>query len=161
HGDVKHGELRRSYVGVRSVRDGANGDFPLLGGELDRVTEQVVEDLLQLAFVGPDLRQPFREADLQHDLLLGRQGAYDGAHPADDFRHVQRLAVQLQPPGFDLGQVQDVVDQLQQVPAAGEDVVDVALLARVQLAEGPVRQYFRKTDDRVERRPQLVAHVGQ
>ena len=42
-----------------------------------------------------------------------------------------------------------------------EDVVEVLGLLLVQLAEHPLVQHLREADDRVERRAQLVRHVGQ
>ena len=43
----------------------------------------------------------------------------------------------------------------------GKNVVDVFVLLVVQLAEVLFQQHFRKADDRVERRAQLVRHVGE
>ncbi len=62
---------------------------------------------------------------------------------------------------LDLGQVEDVVDEREQVVARGEDVVEVLRLLLVDLAEHPFAQHLREADDRVQRRPQLVRHVGQ
>ena len=45
--------------------------------------------------------------------------------------------------------------------AGREDVVEVLLLLLVDRAEHPLPQHLRETDDRVQRRPQLVGHVGQ
>ena len=45
--------------------------------------------------------------------------------------------------------------------AEREDVVEVLLLLRVDLAGDPLAQHLREADDRVQRRPQLVGHVGQ
>ena len=42
-----------------------------------------------------------------------------------------------------------------------EDVVEVLLLPLVQLAEHPLGQHLGEADDGVQRRPQLVGHVGQ
>ena len=49
----------------------------------------------------------------------------------------------------------------EQVPARVEDVVQVLGLLVVDLAEHPLGQHLREADDRVERRAQLVRHVGQ
>ena len=76
-------------------------------------------------------------------------------------RQVEAAELQLHPPGLDLGQVEDVVDERQQVAAGGQDVVEVLLLLVVELAEQPLQQHLGEADDRVERRAQLVRHVGQ
>src|SRR5262249_54086519 len=45
--------------------------------------------------------------------------------------------------------------------ARGVDVPQVLILPLVQLTEQAVRQDLREADDRVQRRPKLVGHVGQ
>jgi len=45
--------------------------------------------------------------------------------------------------------------------ARGIDVLQVFLLLLVQLAEHAVRQDLGEADDGVERRPQLMRHVGE
>ena len=45
--------------------------------------------------------------------------------------------------------------------AGGEDVVEVLRLLLVHLAEHPLAQHLGEAEDRVQRRPQLVRHVGQ
>ena len=86
----------------------------------------------------------------------------DHHHPA-----LERLAQREEPDlelhlaRLDLRQVEDVVDQGEQVVGRGEDVVQVLLLLLVHLAEQLLLQDLGEADDRVQRRPQLVAHVGQ
>src|SRR6185437_10158102 len=63
--------------------------------------------------------------------------------------------------GFDFGEVKDVVDELQKMAAADEDVVAVFELPVVQIAEDFVGEHFGESDDGVERRAQFVAHVGE
>ena len=71
------------------------------------------------------------------------------------------LEVQLHAPGLDLRQVEDVVDQREQVPPRVQDVGEILRLLVVDLAEHLLGQDFREADDGVERRAQLVRHVGQ
>ena len=70
-------------------------------------------------------------------------------------------AAELQSPGFDLGQVENVIDELEQMSTAIENVVRVLELAVVQVAKRLVHEYLGKADDGVQRRAQLVAHVGE
>ena len=60
---------------------------------------------------------------------------------------------------FDLGQVEDVVDHVQQHLARLLDVLHVALLLVVQRLDRA--QHVAEADDAVQRRAQLVAHRGQ
>src|SRR5437867_1158409 len=72
-----------------------------------------------------------------------------------------RLAVERHLAGFDLREVEDVVDQREQMLAATEDVADEPPLLVGHLAQQPIPEHFREADDGVERRAQLVRHVGE
>ena len=63
--------------------------------------------------------------------------------------------------GLDLGQVEDVVDQLEQVGAGAVDRLRELDLPVVEVAVGVVGQQLRQDQQRVERRAQLVRHVGE
>ena len=67
--------------------------------------------------------------------------------------------MQLHPPGLDLGEVENVVDQREQMPARAEHAIErlEVLLERL----GILPQHLGDADDGVERRAQLVAHVGE
>ena len=69
--------------------------------------------------------------------------------------------LQLEPSGLHLGQVENVVDQGEEMPARGQDVLEVLGLLLVHLPEHPLGQDLREAEDRVQRRPELVGHVGQ
>ena len=74
-------------------------------------------------------------------------------------RHQARLEDHA--PGLDLGEVEDLVEELEQVLARRPDVTEVFLLALVQVAEQPVEEDLGEADDRVERRPELVRHARE
>ena len=76
-------------------------------------------------------------------------------------RHLHRLQVERHLAGFHLGQIEDVVDQREQMLAAAEDVADEPALLIGQLADQAVAEHLGEADDGVERRPQLVRHVGE
>ena len=73
----------------------------------------------------------------------------------------ERRDLELDLPRLDLREVEDVVDEREQVVARREDVVEVLLLLLVDLAEHLLAQHLREAEDRVQRRPQLVRHVGE
>ena len=80
-------------------------------------------------------------------------------HVLDQRRQREQFEVKLHSPRLDLGEVQNVVDQREQVPARAEypiERLDV-LLQRL----GVLPQHLGDADDRVERRAQLVAHAGE
>ncbi len=69
--------------------------------------------------------------------------------------------MQLHLASLDLREVEDVVDDAQQVLARGVDVAQELGVLGVDLGLQAVQQDLGEADDRVERRAQLVAHVGQ
>ena len=74
-------------------------------------------------------------------------------------RQIGRADEQVEPAGLDARQVQDVVDQREQVLAA---LPDRRQPRGAALGEAPVvLQDLRVAEDRVQRRAQLVAHVGE
>ena len=62
---------------------------------------------------------------------------------------------------LDLGQVEDVVDQLEQVGAGAVDRLGELHLLGGEVAVGVVGQQLGQDQQAVERRAQLVRHVGQ
>jgi hypothetical protein len=79
----------------------------------------------------------------------------------DSRREMEVRQLQFHPPGFDLREVQDVVDQGQQMLSGRVNVLQVFLLLLVQLPEHALGQHFGEPDDGVEGRPELVRHFGQ
>ncbi len=88
-------------------------------GELDRVAEQVEQDLAQPRHVADDGR---RHLALEHvgevEVLLGRARADQVERRLDAVAQVERLRLDVHPPGLDLREVEDVVDDRQQRVAA-------------------------------------------
>ena len=69
--------------------------------------------------------------------------------------------VELHLPRLDLREIEHVVDELEQVVALVEDVAQVLLVVGGDRPDLPVVHELREADDRVERRAQLVRHVGE
>ena len=133
-----------------------------LGGELQRVAEQVLQDLLQALGIGDDAA-----AEMLVDLHLERQALRFGLvaeRPRHGLEHVGEedlLGVDGDGAGFDLGEIEDVADQVQKVGAGAVDGAgELDLLGR-EVAFGILGELLAQDQDRVERRAQLVAHVGQ
>ena len=95
-------------------------------GELDGIADQVEQHLRDAALVAVAVRQVRRHLDLEGELLLGRQ-RFDGAeHTVHDVldRVVGEREREL--PGLDLGQVEHVVDQAEQMPAVALHALEQA-----------------------------------
>ena len=125
---------------------------------LDAVGEQVEQDLVELRGVGPHRRQlggqEGRDADA---LVLGAR--FDHRQDVEERgAQVDGLEVELELAGLDLRQVEDVVDQVEEGLAVGEDALDEPLLLLVELAGHAAEEHVAVADDRGERRAQLVTH---
>ena len=151
------------------MEDGLPGGDPLPGAraqhdltalrELHRVRQQVHEHLLepirvpahQLGEAGLNLRD---EVDPPPLSLLADQREGLG----DDVVEVEGRPLEHEPPGVDLREVQDVVDDREEQPPARLNRAHELELPRGQLG---VEQERRHPDDRVHRGADLVAHVGE
>ena len=77
-----------------------------------------------------------------------------------DFGQRRRFPRQRQLAGLDLREIENFVDQLQQIPSRVENLVDAGLLGGRRRRGIGVDQ-LGETEDRIERRAQLMAHAGQ
>ncbi len=114
---------------------GAEMDTSADRRKLDSIRKQVVENLLQAGWVGPD------RVESRLDFQIQRQAFFLGKRAEDRAGCPQRLGdiagdrLQTDMTGFDLGQVQHIIDEFKQVPAAGKRVADISSLPVVKLAE--------------------------
>src|SRR6202022_1341110 len=93
-------------------------------GELDRIGQQVQEDLAQPGLVGADSDgQVRREIADEVEPLLPRSHLDDLCNDAQEFGQHDVGAAELELARFNLGEIQDIVDQRQQLPAALPDHV--------------------------------------
>ena len=153
---VDDGDLDRVLEPARAQRDA-----PARGGELDRVREQVDDDLLELADVGDPVAEAVLDLERQHQAVAAGPLADQRRAVVEQHRQRGPRQIELHPAGLDLREVEDVVDQREQVVARAVDVEQVLELLVVDLAEHLLAQHLGEADDRVERRAQLVRHVGE
>ncbi len=157
--DTGVGDLEQHARTVVGIKSGGDGHFAPLG-ELDGIADQVDQHLLELVGVclqsGQVVLDPGRQCQatgfclhLHHVDQLGNQRS--GAGGVD---------LQLHAPGLDLRQVENVVDQAEQVLAVAVNLLRVAELALPEHAIAVLLQDAGEADDGVQRRAQLVAHVG-
>ena len=141
---VGHRDHHEPPLGVGPERDPAP-----FGRELDRVGEQVVEDLAELAGVLPHQRDRLVEPAFQVDVLpLGDRPGQRGEGLAD-VADREVLGPDLHLAALDLGQVEDVVDHPQEHLARGLDVRRVPPLPVVELVGAG--EDLGEPDDRVQR----------
>ena len=133
-------------------------DFAALR-ELHRIVEEVQEHLAQPRLVADHrLRHLLVEHVGQVESLLRREGGHEVEGGLDAGAQVERLPLEIEPPGLDLREVEDVVDHRQQRLAARADHLGKTALLGVEVG---AEQELRHPDHRVHRRPDLVAHRGE
>ncbi len=148
--------LQPAVAGPYRQRDAA------LGGELEGVGQQVEDDLLQPLFVGPDgLGQRLVELDVEDEPLFRRELAEGPLHMLAKAGHRHVAELDRHGAGFDLRQIENVVDQAEQIGAGAVDGARELGLLLVEVALLVVGQQLRQDQQRIERRAQFVAHVGQ
>ena len=94
-------------------------------GELGGVGEQVEQRLADLGLVGVHRADVVGARDDQRVAVLLHQRLDDRLDVPHELADLERLQEQVHPPGLDLGEVQDVVDQPQQVLAGRVDPLEV------------------------------------
>ena len=145
-------------IGLEVFGTHRDGHFPF-SRELDRVRDQVDDDLLQPRRVGHQTPRNTR-VDLiaQRNAFLARYTHKQIDRLGDAGPQFETMGFEFDAPGFDLRKIQNVVDDRQEGIAAGADDLDVlALLAR----ERGAQQQAGHADDAVHGGSDLVAHHGQ
>ena len=130
-------------------------------GELGGVGEQVEQRLPDLGLVGVHRADVVGALDHQRVAVLLDQRLDDRLDVPDELADLERLQEQVHPAGLDLGEVQDVVDQPEQVLAGRVDPLEVREERLLVEVLGLLLEHLGVADDGVQRRPQLVAHVRQ
>ena len=144
-----------------SAAASAHGDAAAFRGELHRVRQQIERDLLEGAAVGAQMQvgRDFRD---QLEVLVLRPGR-DDAHGIGQQRvELEILEIEADAASLDLRHVEDVVDDVEQIlPAAADVAAILAVFLGAERAEHARLHDLGETDDGVERRAQLVAHIGE
>ncbi len=141
-------------------RDGGDGDHDFAAvGELDRVGQQVDQDLAQARDVA-DQRGGHAVVDEvgEVDVLLAGFGADQVHRLFQAAAQVEGIVLDFQLADLDFRVVEDVVDDGQQSFAAGAHGLGVIALFVV---DAGVEQQAGHADHGIQRRPDFVAHVGE
>lgn len=153
--------VRHGHFGKRTVHACNHRYFSSIGRELDCVGEQVQQDLLGFSLVAAELAERIVNRALERYAMPYRPLPDQRNCIVECGRKMEPRHVEFHPPRLDLGQIQDVVDERQQVFARGMDVLQVVVLFGVQFAEHPLQQNFGKAVDRIQRSAQFVTYVGE
>ena len=160
---VAHPQAQHRQAAVGDTRLNADLQFDLaLIGKLQGIGQQVAQNLVQTHTVTEDvLGHVVRHQIEQAQALLFGLRAHAGIQLLEHLAHIQRLQLELHAPGLDLGQVEHVIDQLQQITAGLVHDVGMLDLFGAEVAEGVLFQLIAEDQNAVERRAQLMGHIGE
>src|SRR6185312_1177216 len=141
---------------ARIERDAAAGL-----GEFHRIGQKIEQYLAQLRRFARDQHQILRLGEIEHQAAARALVAHHAGAIGHDVAHVDGFVIDGELAGLAFRQVQHAVDDGEQVAAALQNVGDVGgVILVVELAEQLALHDLGEADDGVERRAQLVAHVG-
>ena len=130
-------------------------------GEVDRVRQEVAEDVSDLVAVGAHAGQVRCDIDREEQRPLGDERSVERRHLRDQLIHGE-IAVRRRELVRRAARVrEDVADHVQQLPAAADHADDALALPRVELAEDPIAQDLGVRDDGRQRRAQVVRDVRE
>ena len=140
---------------------GVSAHRPSPAANLIPLVTQVEQRLAQLAFIAEQVRQVVVHLGVALPTApLGARRRAPRWHKSGSPSTTSSTQLDLLRPR--LRQIEDVVDQLQEMSAAPADIIDIVAIALVgDRPEGLAQHDLGETDDRVQRRAQLVAHHGQ
>ncbi len=155
---VVHLEAQHDRLGVLAGHAHPRQDAAFIG-ELDGIAEQVGHDLAQPVRVAADRhRDVVGDVEVEADPLAGR---LRGIHVVDVVQQVPQVEIDVldgQLAGLDLGKIEDVVDDHQEVLARALDQGGVVALG---FGERGRQQHLGHPEHAVHRGADLVAHGGQ
>ncbi len=105
--------------------------------------------------------QIWRDLGLKIEFGLGCFHAHQLDAICNNHAEVEVRFAQFEPAGLDLGEVEDVVDEFQQMMAGGVDDLRIFYMLADIGAECAGEDHLGKAEHGVQRRAQLVAHVGE
>ncbi|OPZ06763.1 MAG: hypothetical protein BWZ08_02215 [candidate division BRC1 bacterium ADurb.BinA292] len=149
-------------AGLFGVDLGPDADGAFFG-ELDGVADEVDQDLLGAVEVG--VGEQFLGiggADLEGEVQAGagRLDAGEAFDLAQEFFDREVVDQEIHAAGLDAGDVEDVVNELEQVLGRGEGVGDVLALLLGAFAQA-LQDQLEEANDRVEGGAQLMAGIGE
>ena len=155
---ILHGKTDPAARTVDGLQTRFQPDRAFLG-EFDRIIEEIEQDLPEThAIAAQSLRNRRVDIDKQRQALFLRLQFSNRRDPGNQLVEIEGRRFELELAGFDLGEIEDVVDQILQVPAGAADFFQVVALLRRQ--PGFQRQ-VRHADHGIDRRPDFVAHVRE
>ncbi len=131
-------------------------------GELDGIGGEIDHDLLQRPLIGVEEGSALVDGDRQRLAAFARLRGDEFQRALERALGFDHLRLNLHAACFDLGHVEEIVDQRQKMRPGIVDVACIFLVARAaDRTEALPRDQLGKSQDRVQWRAQLVADIGE
>src|SRR4051794_17194617 len=135
-------------------------DRPTGWSEFDRVRQQVQQNLTEAQWIG-GADQRLQDEVLDRDVFTFGAALDQLDAGTGDFLQIDLFLVERELGGFGFGHIEDVVDDGQQVSPAEQYIQRIFAVALVDWPKNGPMYHFREAYDRIQRRPKLMAHIGQ
>ena len=160
---IAHGKLDPIlFVSRNALR--SQGDGATLC-ELAGVREKVEEHLAHPREIGPHVAKAGVALELEDVTIFPHEGSDRGHQIVEHLADVKALEPKLHLAGFDFREIQDAVDQREEMLPGTLDLSEVRDEEFFEFLFSQILdlllEHLAVTDDGVQRRPQLVAHVGE
>ena len=130
-------------------------------GELDGIPDEVDEDLLEFSPVSADDRLVHQHVGTELDPFGSGQWFQLFDQFAEQVSQIEGLENQIRPAALNAGEVQEIIDKIQQVLRTFANISDRLLLLIGHRAVHVVEEQFGVTDDRMNGRAKFVAAVRE
>src|SRR6516164_8632834 len=142
------------------VRFGLDGNFARIS-ELDGVANKIDQNLSQSSAVTMAWWQFRGHLDFEGQLFVSRQRLQRAANGLGNVLNAVIRKFEFELTGLDLRKIKHVVDESEQVFAVGLKSFEYSKHLLGRLTVSAVRHQFGVAEDGVERRAQLMAHIGK
>ena len=154
-------ETAKRTIGRSALEALRHQGQPAVLGELAGVAQNVEQALLELGAVGAHAAEVVRRPDFERVAVLLGQRNDERAHLFEQRHDLDVFEIDVHPAGLDLRQIENVVDQAEQMAAGAFDLLEVGNETFLAEIGRLFLQDLAVADDGVERRAQLVAHIGE
>ena len=165
HAGVLDGEAQSRGVTVACFHGNAQ-DHAADAGVLHGIGQEIQDDLLDLAVIAVEsARENFLDSDIEGQSLFLAAHADHGDHGAQHVADVVFLLHQVHSARFDLGDVEQVIDETEQGFRSAADVEGVIHHREEIALRNPggilAHDHFIRAHDGIDRGADLVGHIGQ
>src|SRR5580692_6120324 len=154
------GILDRDHQISLAVAPATDDDAAARLGKFDGVGEKIEQDLLELDLIDPDQSVQSIVAAIDFDQLLFGNRTESVNDRVDQLGDRYGFFLEVDLAGLNPGQVENAIDQAEQIDRGLVNVLRVFGVAILRLLRVELDD-LGKSDDRIERCPQFMGHVGK